>query len=77
MSENAPAPTGPDLARGVAAREVTDRPLLGHVGGPSFGSVRRETTGARSDAAGPIDANRDHRQVPPRSRRLRRGTGRL
>ncbi len=33
MSENAPAPTGPDLARGVAAREVTDRPLLGHVGG--------------------------------------------
>ena len=33
MSETASPPAGPDFARGVAADQVTGRPLLGHVNG--------------------------------------------
>lgn len=33
MSETASPPAGPDFARGVAAGQVTERPLLGHVNG--------------------------------------------
>ncbi|MDE3173186.1 MAG: FAD-dependent oxidoreductase [Gemmatimonadota bacterium] len=33
MSQNATSPAGPDFARGVAARDVTETPLLGHANG--------------------------------------------